>query len=176
MDVVEFDLQEDDAVAFGIVNLRVSPAYPKMLKVIIGLGCGLIVLLWALLLLVSRESWVGWFLLILGLPTMLLLVPKLIWRKLPGALRRHIRTGKNRAFLGPQRMELQSEGVRRIHSQSESKVNWSSVEKLVSSKSYLGIYIAANQAFVVPKRAFKSPTDETAFRAQAEQLAGQKIC
>jgi hypothetical protein len=173
MDSVQYELHEEDAIDFGVVSLRVSSVYPKTIRRVLILGCGVLVAAWALLMLESRDQWLPWTFLVIGIPVFLLAVPKLVWRGIPGALRRQLRAGKNKALLGPQELQLLHDGVKRVHPLSESKVAWSAIEKLVSSQKYFGLYVGAAQALIVPKRSFKSLENEGSFRARVEQLSGK---
>lgn len=175
MDSVEYDFQEDDAVAFGVVTLRLSSVYAKALRSRTILGCVAIALVWAVGLRTSLHQWPTWFFLVVVLTLFLLIVPKMNWRRMPGAVRRQIQTGKNKALLGSQELHLLEACVKRVHPLSESQVAWSAVEKLVSSQKFLGIYIGSNHAFVVPKRSFKSPRDESAFCDRVERLSGKQF-
>lgn len=175
MSSLDYDISEDDIVAFGMAGLRASRPFRRLLWILVGLGCAVIALLWLLLLLVGRESWPAWFLLVVGIPSMLLLVRPIIWLRMPGVLRRNLRSGRNRTLIGKQRMELLPDGVRRVHSEGESKVAWTGIERLLRSRDHLALFIAANQAFVVPRRAFVRPADEADFVATAERLFGHRF-
>ncbi len=172
MDEVRYELQEEDAIAFSVVNARLSPSYRKMIQGL-QVASSLLFVLMALPILEEQNHWTTWFIPALGIAAVWIVVPKVIWWSLPWVYRRHMRTGKNTAILGSHELQLLQDGLKRTHSQSESKVSWAAVDKLVSTRQYLGIYVAANNAFLVPKRSFDSPENERSFRARVEQLSGK---
>lgn len=172
---VEYTLEEDDLVAFGMLSLRVSPVFHRAVKRMVAFGCLLVAVCAVLLMLTGRERWPAATLLIVGLPMVLTLTPPLIWRRMPSVLRRQLSASRNRSLLGKNRLELLDDGVKRTHEKGEAKVAWSGVERLIAGRAYLALYIAANQAFIVPRRAFTQPTEEAAFRAEVEQRSGGRF-
>src|SRR4029077_17697072 len=90
VNAIEFELNEDDLVAFGVVSLRASPQFAKTLKAVIGLACLFVVVMAVLLLLVGQEKWPAWLLLGLGIPSLVLVTPWLVWRRMPDLARRRI--------------------------------------------------------------------------------------
>lgn len=76
MSVVDYELKEDDVVAFGVVGFRASPVFARTVRRSIGIRCLLSVLIWALLMLTSSMKWLAWFFLLVGPTATVLLGPK----------------------------------------------------------------------------------------------------
>lgn len=73
--------------------------------------------------------------------------------------------GSNRALLGARRLRLAPEGLQYSSSLIETAAKWAAVERIETTDEYAFLYIAAVQAYIVPRRAFG---DEAHFKAFVE--------
>ena len=81
----------------------------------------------------------------------------------------------NRTLLTTHRIELQEEGLFEESPFNRTLAFWPGIIKAVARPGFLGVYVAAHQAYIIPKRAFASPDQEAAFlRALRENIARHK--
>jgi hypothetical protein len=173
MDSIRYELREDDIVTFSLVALKHSARFRQQVRygqVALVFAC---LLLGTLFVVEDHLALTGWMLIIGAVPVALIF-PRLMWRRMSSSLRSTLRAGKNTALLGAQELQLMLDGVRRVHPHAESKIAWLAIERLMSSRDHLGIFISAHQAFVVPKRSF-GLGDEGNFRARVELLSGKSF-
>lgn len=71
--------------------------------------------------------------------------------------------GKNEAMFGTVSLELKELGMVEDSKLGESKINWSSVEKIDETKDYIYIYISSINAIVIPMRTFSSIKEKNEF-------------
>ena len=150
--VVEFQLTEDDVVP----GLRRQLLRGGRLRFLFALGV-LLILVGALLALANDASvgglfgFIGVFYVALICATVVL-GPRRAWRRNP-------------MLRGPQYMAFSPDGVYARSIAAESRSQWLMyVQMIETHRTYL-LRLATRKAYVsVPKRAFKSATDEAAFR------------
>ena len=78
--------------------------------------------------------------------------------------------GRNRALLGPLRLELRNDVIWRSSEMSEGWVRWEGVESVETDRDHAYIAVSSNSAFVVPRRAFADAAAFDAFVARATEL------
>lgn len=66
------------------------------------------------------------------------------------------REGKNVDLLGEHQMEMTDEGIEDKTSKSETKLNWSGIEKLQENDQYFFLYNSSVSAYIFPKRDFQN--------------------
>jgi hypothetical protein len=91
--------------------------------------------------------------------------PPLARRRMRRAVANLYREGSNRALLGPRRLRLSPSGIRHSSELIETTAKWAAVEKIETNEQYACLYIAAAQAYIVPRRAF---SDEAQFLSLVE--------
>jgi hypothetical protein len=82
---------------------------------------------------------------------------------------------ESRNVIGEHTIAIEPEYVTERSPVGESRTAWSGIEKIQSDEQYIYIYVGPLNAFVIPKRAFKSGEESEAFlqQAQAYRLAGR---
>jgi len=80
------------------------------------------------------------------------------------------REGRNRGFVGRQRIVLSKLNVTAINEVQETKTRWSGVERIVVSEHLIHIYTNSVRAHIVPKRAFPSEAAFLQFLGIAREL------
>ena len=100
-------------------------------------------------------------------------------RILRGSIKRQIvrlyRRGDNRGGIGTHRLSLTPEAMVDVAGESESRVAWSDVEKIAATDDHLFIYISAESAIVVPRRAFSDDAGWAEFGEAARQYRSAAI-
>lgn len=66
---------------------------------------------------------------------------------------------ENKPFIGPQATSLSTEGIIERSQGVETKISWSSIQKIIQNDDYVFISLNAFQTSVIPKRAF--PTESS---------------
>ncbi len=150
--VVEFQLTEDEVVP----GLRRQLMRRGRLRLLFALGV-LLILVGALLALANDAS-VGGFFGFLGvfyvalICSTVILGPRRSWRRNP-------------MLRGPQYMAFSPDGVYARSIAAESRLQWRVYAEMIETPRTYMLRLATRKAYVaVPKRAFRSATDEAAFR------------
>jgi hypothetical protein len=89
--------------------------------------------------------------------------PLLARRRMRRAVANLYREGSNRALLGPRRLRLSPSGLSHSSELIETTAKWAAVEKIETNEQYACLYIAAAQAYIVPRRAFGDEAQFSAF-------------
>jgi hypothetical protein len=77
----------------------------------------------------------------------------------------YLRLGNNRTMLTRKVIELHHDALYEECRFSKSYYYWQGIQKVVQRHGNIGIYITANSAHVIPKRAFRSDIERDAFWA-----------
>ena len=78
-------------------------------------------------------------------------------------VKRLLKEGNNKSLLGPNIISLLPEGIFGKSPARESKLNWSSIDKILQNDKYIFIYLGAINALVIPKNAFASDLQRKEF-------------
>ncbi|MCK5061449.1 YcxB family protein [Candidatus Parcubacteria bacterium] len=89
---------------------------------------------------------------------------KYYYRQMKKNVKKLISEDANNGLVGDQKMIISEEGIKTVNEYKKSETTWAGVNKLMENNNYFFIYIAAYQAYVVPKRCFNSKEDKDNFR------------
>lgn len=78
-------------------------------------------------------------------------------------------------LLGEHTMVIDAEGVSETSAVGESKIAWSGVERIEDDGNSVYFYIGPVQAYVIPKRAFRTREDEQAFVQLAQAYRSARV-
>lgn len=81
---------------------------------------------------------------------------------------------KNRSILTDHVLRITDDGIVEETPLSSSTVAWSAIPRIAQNSRYLFVYVQQNSAHVVPKRAFPSSADATAFYETVEKRIERK--
>ncbi|MFN8387301.1 MAG: YcxB family protein [Anaerolineales bacterium] len=162
---IEFERTEEDMVEFNLFHINHSPTIKRQLfaaqitmAVLIFIASMYIVYLQTRYLPVI--SYVAGAVLSIGVG---LIYPYIYKQRTIKQARKLFREGSNKSLLGRHEMQLSPDGIRYKTIASESKTNWSSIEKVLQNDKFIFMYIGAINAFVVPKSAFASSEKQKEF-------------
>jgi hypothetical protein len=74
-----------------------------------------------------------------------------------------IAEGNNQAVFGHHTITLSEAGIHTKSPGSESDLEWSTIQKVLQSKSHIFLYISAINALVIPKKAFPTEQSQQSF-------------
>ena len=94
---------------------------------------------------------------------MYFVTPYIYKRNIVGQVRKLLKEGSNMSLLGHYEMHLSPDEIQYKMLASETKLKWSSVDKVVQNDRYIFIYIGAIQALIIPKSAFPSNSQQKEF-------------
>jgi YcxB-like protein len=87
------------------------------------------------------------------------------------AVRRILAEGHNKGVLGRHEIEIGPDGVYERTAVNESQQSWAGIERIADDDRYIFIYVQPMAAHVIPKAAFSSPEDASAFLSEARRLS-----
>lgn len=174
---IEYQCTIDDMVAFNLYHFANSPSLRKQVLV-----NRLITSTLAVLIVVTGfYIAVGKFLPLPFIAPSLLIgiiiffyYPSIQKKTFVRAVTKLLKEGKNKASLEKQKLTLSSDGVSERSALGETKVGWSSIEKVVQVKKHIFLYIGSVNAFVIPKRAFLSDESLQEFLDYVVSRCGRK--
>lgn len=89
-------------------------------------------------------------------------------------IRKMLNEGNNEAILGHQTISLTSEGILGKSPSSESKINWSAIDKVAQNEKFFFLYISSVNAIVIPKSCFRSHKEQQEFLEYINVHRGQR--
>ena len=92
-----------------------------------------------------------------------------------GRAKRVLKSGKNKTLLGERELILGEDKITSVTEHSQSDFSWSTVEKIGGDENGFYLFVAANQAFVLPKRIFASEAEEKEMLELVQKKSGQNI-
>ena len=104
-----------------------------------------------------------------------IVVPYMYKRSIVKQVRKMLKEGSNISLLGHHEMRLSSDGINYKMVASETKLNWSSVERVVENDKYIYMYIGSMQALVIPKNVFVSSNHQKEFLDLVNSNMGQEL-
>jgi hypothetical protein len=171
---VEFTLTAEDLASFALYHSTQGPkGWKRFLTAFWGVVAffTLSAIAQVVKLFLGMDAW-GDLVFVLAIVGALLILRWAWWKWQPIALRRATR--KQLSALDPksrsyyeQRLKLTPEGVVQITPLASSLTDWVAVEKIVLTEQHALIYLNADQAYVVPERAFRNEGEFHAFVDQA---------
>ncbi len=174
---VEFELTEEDLIAFNRKHLMQSRRLWAWRAVFLACASSFVILvLWFLLpflygLYGSTVNFVGYQVFAGVLFGLLILYDVLRWRNASRRLvRKMLRDGHGRSVLGQHRLSISSDYVCAETPAGEEKSKWHAIWKIVATNEYAFIYNTPHSALVVPRRAFGTQDAFTAFVKQAGEF------
>ncbi len=160
---VSYELDIDDLVALALHNRRRSPTLRRQQIIVVSFlamsSSG------GVALILSRQArWTESFV-FLGIFFLFFLLTLRRGAKRGNArlLRKLYLEGSNRALLGTRQMRISPEGLRYSSDVIETAAKWAAVEKIETTAEYAYFYIAAVEAYIIPRRAFSDERQFTAF-------------
>lgn len=158
---IHYAVSTDDYLQFNLFHYRQNKTMQRQVRSTrVFLGIALLLLLIYLLVGGPRIHVV--ILLLLGL-VFLLFYPRFFQRTLVRMLRRQIRAGQYKEFIGDYTLTAGSDG---LHEQAPGKCSiwqWQTVQSVEQDSERLYIYIGASTALIIPFAAFDSDTERAQF-------------
>ena len=156
---VVHELELDDIIAFNMHHHARSPAVKRLRRFV-----GALSLFAAVLFTFAGVAAAGGnrpsdaIVLFVMAGVLLVLAPilsgplqRMVFRR---SCRNLLREGSNRAMLGTRRLRISAAGLSQSSELIETNAKWAAVEKIETTAEFAYFYIAAINAYVVPRRAF----------------------
>lgn len=165
------EVTEDDVLAF---NRLFFHEFPPVRRTLLVQRIGL-TLLGSLLMLFAVAATIGsWPLAFAGAVIEAVMVWFLATRRTEQAwlnqTRAVLRAGRNLATLGWRWLTVDEQGVRIAGDFVDTSVPWPAIERVLKRPEAVYFFISANQAYIVPRRAFETDPAFEEFFAEAERL------
>jgi hypothetical protein len=168
---ITIEITEADIIEFSIVTLlsRRTNGTTRLMR---WLMAWIILMLLAIVALFMRDArpWLDQLMpiipfLILGVLAVILILIGARFRKqiLSRMMLKQLRRGKNRGMLGKSRLTLDDDGIHSAGEFSEGIVRWGAVETVISTPSAVYLYVAVNNAQIIPKRFFADEAESSRF-------------
>lgn len=161
---ISYELTKDDYIEFNLFHLKHSKTIRKTLFVQRYIVSVLFLIMPFITYRFSEiplTYWVSVFIIVYLL--WVVYYPKYFRKSVKRRILRMIEEGKNESILGSKRLDVNSEGIVEKSRNNEVKTNWDSIESIEETEKYIFIYVSAVSAYIVPKRAFKTPADNENF-------------
>lgn len=86
-------------------------------------------------------------------------------------LKKMIKDGKNKGFLGQSSLEVQEDGLYSTSQNAEQKTKWEGVQKIATTSEHIFIYVGELAAIIVPLSSFQDDAQKEEFL----QLLNSKV-
>jgi hypothetical protein len=163
--IVEYERTQKDLVEFSLFHIDNSKNIQRQLLLTQIIG-GLLIFVAPILFVYtqySELSMIGFFISLVAGILFYIWYPKYYRSYATKHVKKMLSEGSNKALLGKQTITLSSEGVLSKAQSGESKMLWTSVEKVVQNEKYIFIYMGAINAYVIPKNSFTSLDEQNQF-------------
>jgi hypothetical protein len=176
---IDYEITPEDFVALSTVHCSRSPAlrrqgYGFLMVPILGLFAlpGLILVTTDEPILETAKN--IWPLMLGPVLFVLFIVPYMRWKvaSVASTTKRMLAEGQNAGLFGPRTLSIEPEGLRESKSTGDSMRIWSAVEKVLVTDTHAFIYLSAVEAYLLPRRAFKTSDAFQEFVDEVSRCAG----
>lgn len=162
------DINMDDIMAFNRYHLKHSSHHKRMLR--INWICGFLISIFIGYLARDPSRPYSWAMnfaaaTVVYSLVMLYLYRVWIWKQ----IREHYQEGRNKGLLGQHQILLTPDALIESTEVNVSTTKWAGVERIEETADHILIYIAANQAHIIPKRSFENSTQAANFLRLAKK-------
>jgi uncharacterized membrane protein YbhN (UPF0104 family) len=162
---IEFERTIDDVIDFNLFHMAHSSSLKKQVLITqVLIGVLIIPLVFCVLYLMFNLA--NAFTIIASILAgiaIFALYPQIVRKSTTSRIRKMLSEGSNKAMLGHQVVSLLPEGIFSKNQATESKINWSAVEKVVQSEKHFFLYTSSINALVIPKISFSSEKEKGEF-------------
>jgi hypothetical protein len=102
------------------------------------------------------------------------LYPQVTRKSTINRIKKMLSEGNNNALLGRQVVSLSPEGIFVKNQTAESKINWSTVDKVTENDKHVYLYTSSINALVIPKNCFQSEKEKQEFLEYVNKHRQQK--
>jgi hypothetical protein len=170
---LEYEVTDGDMLAFTEYHMANSPSYLRTQREWQFGVAGIV------LVAVSIAAWVkgSTFLLLVGILFAAIWIatwPREFRKMGLKQAKRILAEGSNRSLLGPQRLEIRDDGLRCVAAAGESLLRWPAIDRIASTTEHTFVYVAAAQAFAIPKLRVLVGHYDTFVAELARRVAGSR--
>jgi hypothetical protein len=90
-------------------------------------------------------------------------------RRIRAAVAKSARTGELKGVLGVHHLTLADDGVLERSSIGDGKLSWDAIQSVMATTGPVYIFLVDGKALIIPRRAFTSEAEKTAFMDAAER-------
>lgn len=174
-----YELTREDLAAFIEYHQRSSPAARQQKLGCLAAAFGALMILPGGILLttdkpVLETATAIWPLLLAPVLFGVFGPPYINWRTRQMS-NRLLSEGQNKGFYGECELCIGDDALTETRPSGSTTRNWTSVERVVTTRSHLFIYTSGIEAFVVPRRAFAADADFNAFVDSTAERSGIEV-
>ncbi len=173
---IEFERTIQDVVDFNLFHMAHSPSIKRQLMLMQVLtGLLVIPLVFSVFYLVSHS--INAFTVIVSLLAGVLvfvLYPQWSRKSTANRIKKMLSEGSNNALLGHQVVSLSPEGIFVKNQAAESKIIWSTVDKVAENDKHIYLYTSSINALVIPQECFRSEQEKQELLEYIEKHRLQK--
>jgi hypothetical protein len=173
---IEFERTIDDVIDFNLFHIAHSSSIKRQMLLMQVLTGVLVVLLVFGVLYVNFQI-LNVFTMVVSILSGILvfaLYPQVTRISTINRIRKMLNEGNNKALFGRQIITLSPEGIFSKNQLTESKINWSAVEKVAQSDKHFFLYTSSINALVIPKKCFQSEKESMEFFEHVNMYCQQK--
>ena len=173
---IEFERTIQDVIDFNLFHMAHSPSIKRQLLLmqvltgllVIPLPFGIVYLVYH-----SMNAVIVVFSILAGV-LVFVLYPQVARKSTINRIKKMLSEGNNNALLGRQVVSLSPEGIFVKNQTAESKINWSTVDKVTENDKHVYLYTSSINALVIPKNDFQSEKEKQEFLAYVNKHRQQK--
>ncbi|HAV76674.1 MAG TPA: hypothetical protein DCX53_04890 [Anaerolineae bacterium] len=155
---IEFERTVDDLIEFNLFHMANSSSIKRQLFTV-QLLVGVLVLILLFVIFYLQYHYLSTSLIVISILCGVLafaVFPIVNRKSTISRIKKMLTEGDNKAMLGHQAISLSPEGILGKNRSSESKINWSAIDKVVQNEKFFFLYISSVNAIVIPKSCFQS--------------------
>jgi len=170
---LKFDLTKEDVIAFNMYHYAHSPSLrrKKWVNLVWGMVLALVCVLAAIAVKGSGGSADFLWSLLVSIPLYIACYPFLLRRAQRTAVERLIAEGQNRDQFGKKQVTITPIEITAGGDLTSTTVRWKAVERIEVAEAYAYVYFSALQAVIIPRRAFASDEEFSAWVETARKYA-----
>lgn len=179
MIVIEHERTVEDLIEFSLFHVAHSPSFQRqILSWQIAMALLTTILSLSVNYLLYRQfafTPIPFIVSILAGALVFFIYPYLNRKSMIGRLKQMLSEGNNKTMLGNQVITTSPEGIFCKSQAGESKLNWSSIDKVMQNEKYIFLYISSTNAFVIPTNAFATENQRQEFLSYIKAHMEHKI-
>ena len=174
---IEFERTLEDMIEFNLFHVDNSPSLRRQIfltRVVLSLLVFLTVLLISYNFFHDRpltsSDYIGG---VLGGVFLFVLYPYINRYSYVRRLKKLYSEGDNKAILGKHKINVSKDDLMAVTPAGESKIKWSSINKIMKNEKFIFLYISAASAIMIPRKSFADRQMEDGFLKIVHQNTGK---
>lgn len=172
---LKYEMTKDDYLAFNLYHAKHSKTVQNSLVMQRFLTPIFLLILPFLFSWITGEFLMGLFIIFVIISVLwVIFYPKYFYGYMEKNINKMMNEGNNKNLLGQHVFIANEDGFIEKNSVGESKVSWSSIEKVEENEDYYFLFLSTMSANIIPKRSFSNDASQEDFKRMVDKATSFK--